>query len=322
MTSPIYHRFDAKPIDAPDRFEYWRDWCAHAVDVPMRLERVGRRAGDFNASAEALSVGLVGFVDHRSGPVQGSWTQDATRAAERLRLMILAPAAGGKGFCHGHTFSLDRGAAALVGATDGGWETTNGLRGIQVNVPREALPITDQQLVLFNDQRRLLRDPTFIALVRPAMLGLSGHLEALAHRPLVGLPELWISLLTMLARSLADDGLDGIDTGPARRLQINRYIEAKLADPRLSPGMIADALHISRTALYAASAPDTGIAADIARRRVARAHAMLSDPKNTQSIAKIGELVGIPNPAHFSRTFRKHYGLSARQLRADSRAEK
>jgi len=135
MTNGLYNRFDARELRPQDRFEYWRAWCAEAIDVPMQLEPVRRLHYDFDASAEALTVGPIDFVEHRSGPAVGSWTREATAAAERLRLMLLAPTPKGTGSCHGQQRSLTSGAV-LVGPTDGGWHTPDGLHGIQVNVPR------------------------------------------------------------------------------------------------------------------------------------------------------------------------------------------
>ncbi len=126
----------------------------------------------------------------------------------------------------------------------------------------------------------------------------------------------------MLTRSLAGRDTIGTDSVPARRLQIQRHIEANLADPRLSPTTIADALHISRSTLYAALPPDSeGIAAEIQSRRLARAHTILSDPADTQPIAEIAASVGLPSAAHFSRAFRDRYGVTPRQLRADARTK-
>jgi AraC-like DNA-binding protein len=236
--------------------------------------------------------------------------------------MILAPTPDGSGSCYGQQYSLAGGAAVLVGQSDGRWHTPDRLHGIQVNVPRDAVPVTDAQLAGFNDQRRLLQDPVFTGLVRPALLGVCGHLDSLAGSDLPELPELWISLLTMLTRSLADRDTNGTDTSPARRLQVRRYIEANLTDPRLSPTTIADALHISRSTLYAAlPAGSDGVVAEVRRHRLARAHAILRDSTNTQSIAEIGASVGIPSPAQFSRAFGKRYGLSPRELRADHQTD-
>jgi AraC-like DNA-binding protein len=92
----------------------------------------------------------------------------------------------------------------------------------------------------------------------------------------------------MLTRSLVGRDTVGADTAPARWLQAQRHIRAHLADRRLSPTTIADALHISRSTLYTAQPDDSdGIAAEIRRQRLARAHTMLRDPTNSQSIAEI-----------------------------------
>lgn len=85
-----------------------------------------------------------------------------------------------------------------------------------------------------------------------------------------------------------------------RSAPVHRY----LADPRLSPTRIADALHISRRTLYAAVPHDEGVAAEIRRQRLERARAMLRDSSQTRSIAEIAAAVGLPNAAHLSRLFR------------------
>jgi len=321
MTKGLHQRFEATGLAAHDRFESWRGWCSQAVDVPMQLEPVGRLPYEFDASVEALKVGAVDFVEYRSGAAVGSWTREAVAPAERLRLMMLAPTPDGSGSCYGQRFSLTDGAAVLLGETDGRWHTREGLYGIQVNVPRQSVPVTDAQLAVFNDQRRLRQDAAFTGLVRPALLGLAGHLGALAGMDLPELPGLWISLLTMLTRSLAGGDINGADTAPARWLQVRRYIRLHLTDPHLSPTMIADALHISRSTLYAAlPAESDGVLGEVRRQRLALAHTMLRDPTNTQSIAETAAAVGMPRAAQFSRAFGEHYGLTPRQLRAEHRA--
>ena len=317
MTSGLYQRFDTPGFAARDRFEYWRGWYSQAIDVPMQLEPLDRLPHEFDASAEALTVGDVDVVEYRFGAAVGSWTREAITASDRLRLVILAPVPRASGSWHGHDLSLQGGAAVLLGQTDGHWQAPEGLHGIQVNVPRQAVPVTDAQLADFNDQRRLHQDPIFTGLVRPSLLGLRGHLDVLASTDVPELGVVWISLLTMLTRSLAGHDTAGDDTALARRAQIQRYIRANLADARLSPASIAEALYISRSTLYAALPADSGgIAGEIHRQRLARAHAILRDPANTQSIAAIGASVGLPNPGRFSRAFRDRYGLTPRELRA------
>jgi AraC-like DNA-binding protein len=217
---------------------------------------------------------------------------------------------------HGGEISLARGALSLLARTDGLWHAPSGLRVIQVNVPRPAVPDTDRDIDRISDQARLSREPTFAWLIRPFMFGMAGHLDTLARADVPELGGLWISLMNMLVRSLAGDDTNGADTAQARRLQLQRYIRANLADPRLSPARIADALHVSRSTLYAALAPDEGgIAGEIRRQRLDRARGMLLDPSDTRSVAEIAASVGLPNAAHFSRLFRARYGHSPSDLR-------
>jgi AraC-like DNA-binding protein len=286
----------------------------------MRLEPLGQEGGDFDASAEALTVDDVDLVEYRFGAAIGSWTKEAIAPAGRLRLVILAPASGAGGHWHGRSLSLSDGAAVLLGETAGHWETEVGLHGIQVNVPRAAVEVTDTQLARFNDQRRLGQDPVFAALVRPALLGLTGRLDSLGGSDVHELREVWVSLMTMLIRSLGGGDTVGAETAPARWLQVRDHIRANLADPLLSPDRIAAALFVSRSTLYASGPPASeGIAAEIRRQRLARADALLRDPANTQSIAEVAAAVGIPSPSRFSHAFRERYGISPREARAEAR---
>jgi AraC-like DNA-binding protein len=314
-----YQRFDTPGMAPRDRFEYWRTWYSQAVDAPMRLESIGEPPADFRAAAEVISCGDIDIVEMRCGPATGQWTREGVAPADRLRLVILAPTPHGAGFWHGRDLSLDGGAVALLGRTQGRWRCPDGLRGIQVNVPRPAITVTDAQLDSINDPRLLRGDRIFASLTRPVLTGLGGHLREVSGADTTELASLWISMLIMLVRSLTGADTGGTDTAGARRLQARRYIRANLADPRLSPAAVAQALHVSRRTLYSALSP-SGVAAEIRRQRLERAQAMLLDPAQARPIAEIGAAVGIPDAAVFSRSFRTHYGLSPTDLRATSTA--
>ena len=321
MTGARYERFDTPGIAPGERFEYWRSWYSQAVDAPMRLDPIERLPGDFRASAELLGVGEADIVELRCGPAVGRWAREATEPSDRLRLALVAPTPDATGCWHGRELSLARGAMALLGRTDGLWRAPRGMRAIQINVPRPAVPVTDKDIDRINDQSRLLRDPTFAWLIRPSLLGLAGHLDTLAHADIHELGGLWISLINVLVRSLVGEDTNGTDTAQARHLQLQRHIRANLADPRLSPTTIADALHVSRRTLYAALSPDEeGVAAEIRRQRLELARAMLLDAAQTQSVAEIASAVGLPNAAHFSRVFRARYGHSPSELRGSPAA--
>jgi AraC-like DNA-binding protein len=312
-----YQRFDTPGIVPSERFEYWRTWYSQAVDGPMRLEPVDTLPRNFHASAEVLGDGEVDVVELHCGPALGSWQRAATEAADRLRLVILAPSPAAVGHWHGQDVSLEKGAVALLGNTDGSWRAPTGLHCIQVNVPRAAVAITDAEIAGINDRQLVQRDPVFTSLVRPMLLGMAGRLRDLSHADMTELPAVWPSLIAMLVRSLAARDINGAEPALSRRIQVRRFIRDHLTDPRLSPDAIAGALHVARRTLYASfPAAGDGVAAEIRRQRLQRAHAMLLDPGVTRPIAEIAAAVGLSSPAHFSRLFRIEYGHSPREARA------
>ena len=137
------------------------------------------------------------------------------------------------------------------------------LHGIQVNVPRQAIAVTDAHLHDFNDQRRLYHDPTFARLIRPVLLGwpaISTVSPSHQHDPPGPV-------------DLAAEHADPLSAGQAPRAPTPpkpagcKYAATSaLTSPTpASPRSIADALHVPRSTLYAALPPDTdGVAAESA----------------------------------------------------------
>lgn len=311
-----YQHFATSGIAARDRFDYWRTWYSQAVDAPMRLEPLSRLPRKFDASADVLGVGDVDVIELHCGQAFGSWLPESTELTERLRLVVLAPTQAGGGSWYDNERSLARGAAALLGRTGGWWSVPEGMRGMQVNVPRAAIGVSDAQLRRISVPNVLCSDPVFRTLIRPPLLAMAGNLDRLAARNVTELAAVWTSLMTMLIRSLTGNGVDGSDLLPARRLAAQRYIRSNIADPGLTPEAVAAALRVSRRTLYTAFTGGTqGVAADIRRQRLRLAWGMLIAAGTTRSIAEIAAQVGLPSPAQFSRLFRAEFGCSPREVR-------
>ncbi|MGH3410980.1 MAG: helix-turn-helix domain-containing protein [Streptosporangiaceae bacterium] len=307
-----YVRVDTAGIAPGERFDYWRGMVA-----PLRLEPVDASLRDFRASAEFLRAGGVGVIEMNRGPAIASWGRETVEAQDRLRLVVLGAAEAAAAHWYGLDVSLARGGVALLGATDGGWRAPAGMRGIAVDLPRAAVAVSDAELDRINTARLLRANPVFTSLIRPALAGMAGHLEVLAGTAPCDFAAVWTSLITMLVRSLTDQDPGGPDVTLARRVEAERFIRAHLSDPRLSPGAVAAALHISRRSLYASFPEGQGIAAYIRRQRLQRARAMLADQQaRPLPVAQVGAQVGMPDPAHFSRLFRAEYGRSPRDVRA------
>ena len=111
-------------------------------------------------------------------------------------------------------------------------------------------------------------------------------------------------------------------------LRVHAFIERRLGDPRLSPGTVAAAHHISVRYLYKLFEQEpTGVAGWIRQRRLERCRRDLLDPAlRSRPVSAIAARWGMLNAAHFSRSFRAAYGVPPveyRQLstrRADGKA--
>lgn len=101
------------------------------------------------------------------------------------------------------------------------------------------------------------------------------------------------------------------------RRRIRQYIDNNLSNPRLSNKHIAQAQGISLRYLYKLfeHEPKT-LHALILEKRLEKGRQLLTDPKYAgHSIERIGHVVGFASAGHFSRSFKKRYGISPSNCR-------
>lgn len=96
------------------------------------------------------------------------------------------------------------------------------------------------------------------------------------------------------------------------------YIDVNLADSRLTPQRVADALYISARHLHGAFVGEgVTVAEYIRNRRVERCRQDLLDPDLAAlPIGEIGARWGFDDASHFSRTFRRVEGVPPSEYRA------
>ena len=98
--------------------------------------------------------------------------------------------------------------------------------------------------------------------------------------------------------------------------RLTSFIEEQLANPDLSPTMIAQKHHISPRYLHLIfSEQGTTVGTWIRSRRLAKCRAELANLRNDRSVTEIAMDWGFSDVAHFSRVFSSAYGVSPLKFR-------
>ena len=319
-TSPArlpHLRFDTVRHARRRQFEAWREavGVTHEIRVPGRAEQEG-----LAASSDVWRMGQA-VVSHRRFPAL-----HFARPARRARVD-----------------GLDQYSLLLM--REGVWHGAAGAEEVKLG-PGEvglfdlARPV--ENLVTENSSLRLMlpRDAVdgLVAggalaahgarLVGGAAAVLATFMEALLRN----LPTLEMAQATAMERATVELVAACLAPSAARReraaatidasllLRARTHIEGRLADEGLSPDSVAMALGMSRSALYRLFAPLGGVAGYVQARRLARVKALLADPRERRRISELAYQHGFADEAHFSRAFRRAFGLSPREWRAEREA--
>ncbi|NRQ39740.1 helix-turn-helix domain-containing protein [Nonomuraea sp. NN258] len=122
-------------------------------------------------------------------------------------------------------------------------------------------------------------------------------------------------ITTALAERAGQAGSLPVDTRQETLLmRVHAFIEQRLCHSDLDPGQVAAAHHVSVRYLHRLfESQQTTVAAWIRRRRLERCREDLADP--SLSVSAVGARWGLPDSAHFSRLFRKAYGMPPQEYR-------
>jgi AraC family transcriptional regulator, positive regulator of tynA and feaB len=110
-------------------------------------------------------------------------------------------------------------------------------------------------------------------------------------------------------------------TRAAMRTEIGRYVRTHLQDPTLGPGSIASAYSMSIRALHALFEDvEESVAGLVRRERLARCMEDLRRP-TSGSVTEIAFRWGFSDAAHFSRLFKRAFGVTPSEVRHQAQLE-
>jgi len=130
-----------------------------------------------------------------------------------------------------------------------------------------------------------------------------------------------IQMLGMADFGTADE--DGPRAAADRIRSALAFVELSLFEPGLTANAVAAAHGLSRRRLdeLFLSAVGEPVSAHIWNRRLSIAAGFLADANRCdQTVAQISNAVGFANPAHFTRTFKRHFGCSPKRWRQQHHA--
>jgi AraC-like DNA-binding protein len=308
-------------VPAAQRFDFWRDLVS---EMTMPIQVHSEYAGDFAATVQSHPLGAIEILRMRHRPIVVDRGRRLIRRSDPEVVHLVLSLAGHQ------RISQDRGEVVLRPGDMTLYSSSRVFRtypepelsmesAVVAVVPRSMLPFAR-----LDDLLTVRFDPD------EALAGLVGaHLLALARNPAVEpadavrLSTITVDLIgLLLARRLgAGDRVTPEVRDTAGLARAQAFIDRHLADPRLTPALVAAAHHVSARSLHRLfQAHGLTVSAWIRGRRLERCRHDLVDPGQFGvPIQAIAARWCFPQAAHFSRLFRQEYGLTPREFREAAR---
>lgn len=123
-------------------------------------------------------------------------------------------------------------------------------------------------------------------------------------------------LLDLVAYYLLNGGRMSEDTlaKKAARENVDRYIERRFSDPRLSPEDIARDCGISRSYLYRLFSDDVSVMEKVRIKRLQKAYGSIVNNHAGLTLTQIAMNCGFASSSEFSRLFKAHFGTPPSKL--------
>jgi len=183
---------------------------------------------------------------------------------------------------------------------------------LQLYLPRDGFP--DLTAVLEGAEGRPLRDARgkllaeFIALLARSVSDFS---EA-------DLPGLQTAVRGMVLACIAPSPdhniLGAVPMAVARKETVRRLIDRNLHNSALGPDFLCREAGMSRSQLYRLLESEGGVKNYIQRRRLKQCFAELSNSAEPRSVAAVAAGLGFLDPSSFSRSFKKEFGLTPKEV--------
>ncbi|CAM5244083.1 MULTISPECIES: helix-turn-helix domain-containing protein [Streptomyces] len=308
----VHYTTDAVPEHR--RAAYWSDALARTFAGAEASVPVGRCRGRIRTSR----LGPVQVVTVEGGPV---WIRRPAQPAESLQdgcLMVMSLLEGSAVVSQGYREThVQPGETVFHDATHPmriGFTGT--FRAACLIFPRGLIGLTETHLKRV-PATPISRCAPSASLLSPLLARLGDTVPKLPPGTSEVLVRHVVGLLSVLAEERLPEEAGLPQAAQDLLSRIKAYIDQRLGDPDLTPLSIAQTHHISTRYLHKLfEYEDTTASRWIQRRRLERCRRELARRGSAgMTISAVARQFGFSSAAHFSRTFRRMYGMSPAEWR-------
>lgn len=307
--------FDTTDLPARARYAAWRTLIS-AVFEPSPAP--GQDMGDMRAQARSVHFGQALLVEAAAQAQHFTRSRRlvATEGLDHYLIQVYR-----RGICEGVYGEVQNrvrpGDIKVIDLARPFHSLNSGFNNITLTIPRSALA----PLLAHPDRMhgRVLPHEDPMARV------IGRHIQALsdtaADMDPVQAAGIASATVRLVAACLGPNARSCEEVAPQKAAAVGQairhFIEQNLASPELTPDALARRFNVSRAQLYRLFAVEGGVAAYVRARRLERCFQIMSSPAGaTRPIGETGLRFGFGSEAHFSRVFRRTFGITPSEVRA------
>lgn len=308
--------FTTDLLPASDRIDAWQ-WNAQQIcgDCRIQLPR-----SSFHGAIEVRHVGGLPLTRFSSSPLSfWKWPSETASTDNRSCIVITQLAGNRRYMQNGSSVVLSPGDTTLI---DSGrpWSSSCGTSCARLYL-RVPLWMMENRLRLrqIPITRRICGNKGVGSILSRLSQSLYEEAERFQEEESAAALDAYFRILSACIGSPARAEQDA----PPLRSRIQKFIDAHLPDPGLRPAEIAAAADISIRHLHRLFSNSGGTLGDAIReRRLEQCRDDLTNPGlSRKTITEIAFAWGFSDSAHFSRSFRKQFGVCPRVFRAQVAAK-
>ncbi len=316
-TIPIT-RFDLSAIAAEERFAIWKE----SVSVIFQAELPENTVSDlFNAQITAchLSSVLLSCVTSQRQYFNRPAKLIAEDGLDHFLIQMYTQGSTSGQWGKNNNSTSRTGDILFLDSTRSITSLAEDFSNLTLVIPRNLL--TAQMPNIERQHGCVLpRESTFGKLLGGHMLALQDAALTMSAEEACAVGQGVVNLAGLYFNGiLPKEGCPSVQA--ATNKTIRQYILKNLANPDLSPEMIAAHFRMSRAYLYRVFDSTEGVTHFIQEQRLLKAFNVLSHPANgDRRISEVGFSLGFINDSHFSRSFYRHFGITPSVVRKNALA--